>query len=215
MSPSRHTPLSCAVARRRLAMRESGLLGAEGAERLERHLAGCDACRRESAIDRALSIELAALRVDYPHSIDVRERVLRGLDERRQPAAWDTVAPGQLGLAAAVALAASIVVAISTGLGLDAITGGARQLWTVIDTAGDALVPMARAALELAGIPLRAVLTALASFSTAAAPLAERWLPSAIALTALAYVAMGATMARVIARGFVAAPAIGRHRSTA
>lgn len=210
------TRLGCAAARRLLHEREARVLGPVGRERLERHLDDCAPCRHESMIDRALTAQLASLRVDYPYPIDVRGRVVRSLGlAARRPYAAEPVAAGQLGLAAATGVAAAIAVAVATGVGLEAIVAGARQLWMIADVTADALVPLARAALEVVGIPLRGLLRAIAATPATLQEIGARWLPTAIALTAAAYVGMGITIARVIARGFVSAPATGRHGRTA
>lgn len=98
--------MSCRDARRRFGARLDGRLGPAERDALERHLAGCPACRRELARWEAAS---RALRAAGPTAAPagLAERAFRAaMAPRRTPSAWFLPAARRAALAGGLVAAA-------------------------------------------------------------------------------------------------------------
>jgi hypothetical protein len=165
---------------------------------LRQHLDGCRACAAEERLERLLRRDLGALCDEPPPPIDVGERVMRQVAELARPRS-DELPTRQLGWAALVA--AAWVAALVGGLvllapDLPALYEGSRELagavGGVLSGLGSALMAVLTLPLELA----RAALTVLKALGGQLAPAQ----PVGVAVVALAYVAMAATITLVVGR---------------
>jgi hypothetical protein len=182
------------------ALVELGLGLLEPAEEasLRAHLERCPRCAEEARVEGLLGEALLSLRGEYPHELDVRGRVGRDLDALR-PRALEEVPARQLGWAAAFAVAC--LAGLIAGLWLLApelspMLDGAAGL---LSSLGGLLEGLGRAALALIALPFK-LLGVLARVLAACGSLLARLEPVAVAVVALGYVAMAATVTLILGR---------------
>lgn len=144
--------MRCAPARRLLTARRGRQLRPTAADALEGHLRDCPACAADAAAEEAIAQLLGAGRGDPVPPVDVRARVLAGIDELAAPAPkwapwWRMAGPALAAggiLAVIAALAAWVGPAAAesgpqTGL-LDLLARGAATAWVTFLALAEAVV---------------------------------------------------------------------------
>jgi len=190
--------MHCRTARMKRIEHELGLVPPPERVALEAHLEFCSACRQLAEDERALTVDLAALRVSAPMPIDVTSRV----------AARVAALPVDLRSRALVRRVTAAVAAVG-GFGVLVLVGLWRVVPETLGLAPDAAALVAGlrlAALKLAGPALealRGVIVALAGVPESLAPVVELLpplRPLAIGTLAACTATMLSTIALVVSR---------------
>jgi len=190
--------MRCRDAGPALVERGLGLLDRRTESALQAHLERCPRCAAEARVEQSLGNALLSLREEYPHEIDLRPRVGRRLAALR-PRDLEEVPDRQLGWAAA--FAAACLAGLAAGLwfllpDLPPLVEGVAGLLSGL---GGALEGLARALLALLALPFK-LLGVLASVLSACGSMLARLEPVAVAVVALGYATMAATVTLVLKR---------------
>jgi hypothetical protein len=190
--------MNCREARRTIVGRSLGPLAPELGSALRRHLERCRACAAEERIERCLKRELASLRGEFPHAIDIRRRVMRdisGLGSVER----EVVPARQIGWAAAAAIACSLVLLGSLPWLWPQLPPLLADLKVMAATFGRVAVDLAAPLGTLLALPFKlagVLFRSLAGFAS----LLSRLEPAAIGAIAICYMAMAATITLIVGR---------------
>lgn len=194
--------MRCREARTAIAERGWGPLRAGRRETLDAHLHGCDACAAVECDELRLLGDLAGLRTEVPFDVDVTRRVLQQV-ARLEPVVREEVPPSQLGWAAAIAVAATIVVLVTFFGAVPELATLGAQIQGLAGAAAHVVLGAAEVAWTLLGVPFKLLGVALEALG-ALAPVLEWIRPAAVTTALLCYLAMMMTIFSVLWRDWTA-----------
>ncbi len=129
--------MDCRAARRSYLEQELRLGPPAARTALDRHLGRCSACRSAVALERGLTADLAALRVDPPFAVDIRVRLAAEL-AGRAPGVPE-VGARELGWSLAAAAAFAAILVFGAWRELPAPATLARDCWALLSAAASAV----------------------------------------------------------------------------
>jgi hypothetical protein len=167
---------------------------------LRLHIEHCPGCAAEEVLERRLKRELASLRGEFPHTIDIRRRVMREISSIGR-VEREVVPARQIGWAAAAAIACGLGLLGSLAWFWPDVAPLLAELEVMAGTFGRIVADVAAPLITLLSLPFKLAGVLLKSLAGYASVL-SRLEPAAIGAITICYMGMAVLITLIVGRDF-------------